>query len=119
MDGNKILDCEIAVCPPSVNHYWVAAGKRRYLSKRAKDFIALVALFVKPHKTTARLGLDITFHFPDRRTRDIDNHLKAVLDALVKARLCVDDEQFDVLHVKRGSVVKGGLVTLKVIELGV
>lgn len=114
---NELLCCEIATCPPSVNHYWVANGKARFLSKRAKDFIKLVAVFVKPHRSTARLKLDVTFHFPDRRTRDIDNHLKAILDALVKAGLCVDDEQFDELVVKRGSVMKGGLVILKVSEV--
>lgn len=118
MSVEPLLECEIHSVPPSVNHYWVSAGKRRFLSAKAKQFIQLVSLFVRPHKTTARLSLDITFHFPDRRCRDIDNHLKAVLDALVKAGLCVDDEQFDELHVRRGNVVKGGLVCLKVVELG-
>lgn len=117
MRVKELLCCEIATCPPSVNHYWEASGKARYLSKRAKDFIKLVSIFVKPHRSTARLKLDVTFHFPDRRTRDIDNHLKAVLDALVKSGLCVDDEQFDELIVKRGNVVKGGLVKLTVSEV--
>ena len=113
----SLLNCEIAMIPPSVNHYWVAAGKRRYLSQRAKNFQKIVSLFVKPLKSTARLKAEITFHFPDRCTRDIDNHLKAVLDSLVKCGLCEDDEQFDELLVKRGNVVKGGLVKIKVVEV--
>lgn len=113
----SLLNCEIAMIPPSVNHYWVAAGKRRFLSERAKTFQKIVSLFVKPHKSTARLKAEIIFHFPDRRTRDIDNHLKAVLDSLVKCGLCEDDEQFDELLVKRGDVIKGGLVKIKVVEI--
>ena len=112
-----LLECEVPICPPSVNHYWMAKGKARYLTRQAKDFIQLVALLVKPHRSVARLRLEATFHFPDRVRRDIDNHLKGLLDALVKAGLCVDDEQFDELEVKRGSVFKGGKVILKVVEL--
>lgn len=111
-----ILDCEIATVAPSVNHYWVATGKRRFLSKRAKDFHKVVSMFVKPHKSTARLQIEITFHFPDKRSRDLDNYLKGTLDSLVKAGLCVDDEQFDKLIIDRGNIVKGGLIKIRVTE---
>lgn len=112
-----ILNCEIATCPPSVNHYWVASGKKRYLSDQAKMFHALVRVLVPAKQTEARLKLDVTFHFPNHQTRDIDNYLKATIDSLVKCGLCVDDEQFDVLVVKRGNVVRGGLIKIKVLEL--
>ncbi|MBJ8474369.1 RusA family crossover junction endodeoxyribonuclease [Acinetobacter bereziniae] len=111
---NVILECEIATVPPSVNHYWLSSGKKRYLSDRAKAFHRIVKHIVPSHKTIARLKLEVTFHFPDRRTRDIDNYLKATIDSLVKCGLCVDDEQFDELIVKRGNVIKGGLIKLKV-----
>lgn len=114
---NQILKCEIAVTPPSVNHYWLASGKRRYISAKGKAFQQIVALFVKARGSTARLKMNVIFHFPDRTRRDIDNHLKALLDSLVKAGLCVDDEQFDEIVVKRGNVVKGGLVELEVWEI--
>ncbi len=114
-DGETIiLSCEIATVPPSVNHYWLSSGKKRYLSDRAKAFHRIVKHIVPSHKTIARLKLEVTFHFPDRRTRDIDNYLKATIDSLVKCGLCVDDEQFDELIVKRGNVIKGGLIKLKV-----
>lgn len=113
----RILKCEIAMTPPSVNHYWVANGKKRFLSARAKQFIQVVKLLVKPKRSVKRLKLDATLHFPDKRVRDIDNHLKAILDALVKSGLCVDDEQFDEIVVKRGNIVKGGLVELEVWEM--
>ncbi|MFW2152828.1 RusA family crossover junction endodeoxyribonuclease [Acinetobacter gyllenbergii] len=113
-EENVIFNCEIATVPPSVNHYWVAAGKKRFLSNKAKAFHRIVKQLVPAHKTIERLKLEVTFHFPDRRCRDIDNYLKATIDSLVKCGLCVDDEQFDELIVKRGNVIKGGLIKLKV-----
>ena len=92
-------------------------GKKRFFSTGGKKIKKLVGLFVKPHKSTARLKAEITFHFPDRRCRDIDNYLKATIDSLVKCGLCVDDEQFDELIVKRGDVVKGGLIKITVHEI--
>lgn len=112
-----ILDCEIATIPPSVNHYWVASGKRRYLSDKARDFHDVVSMLVPRINTAARLKLEVTFHFPNRLRRDIDNYLKATIDSLVKCGLCVDDEQFDELIVRRGDVVKGGLIKIKVLEI--
>lgn len=115
---NFILSCEVATYPPSVNHYWVKSGKRFVLSDKAKAFHMIIKALIPPLQTEARLKLEVTFHFPNYQTRDIDNYLKATIDSLVKCGLCVDDEQFDELVVKRGEVVKGGLIKLKVMELG-
>lgn len=113
-----ILNCEIGLIPPSVNHYWMASGKKRYLSNQARQFHEVVRLIVPAHRTTSRLKLDVTFHFPNKQCRDIDNYLKATIDSLVKCGLCVDDEQFDQLIVHRGNVIKGGLIRLCVSEIG-
>jgi len=112
-----ILNCVIPAVPPSVNNYWVGTGRTCKVSDRGRDFHDLVAMNVPQLFTTSRLKLDVTFHFPNNQRRDIDNFLKATIDSLVKCGLCVDDEQFDVLHVKRGNVVKGGLIKLKVLEI--
>ena len=113
----QILNCEIASTPPSVNHYWVASGNKRYLSSKAQHFHALVRILVPAVMSKARLKLEVIFHFPDKRIRDIDNYLKATIDSLVKCRFCKDDEQFDELVVKRGNVIKGGLIKLRVWEI--
>ncbi|WP_228292546.1 RusA family crossover junction endodeoxyribonuclease [Acinetobacter pittii] len=97
--------------PPSVNHYWMANGKRRYISAKGKAFQKMVGLFVKAKHSPCRLKMSVVFHFPDRMRRDIDNHLKALLDSLVKAGLCLE------IIVKRGNVIKGGLVELEVWEI--
>lgn len=116
-DEKVILDCEICAVPPTVNHYWEKSGRGFKLSDKARDFHDLVSMLVPQINTGERLKLDVTFHFPNRLRRDIDNYLKSTIDSLVKCGLCVDDEQFDELIVRRGNVIKGGLIRLKVSEI--
>jgi len=56
---------------------------------------------------------------PDRRKRDVDNILKALLDALTHAGVYEDDSFIDDLRVVRGAVIKGGYcrVVLSQIEV--
>ncbi|WP_410487301.1 RusA family crossover junction endodeoxyribonuclease [Acinetobacter lwoffii] len=115
--GKVILDFNLPAIPPSVNHYWKKSGRGFKLSDEARDFHDLVSMLVPPTRTAARLKLEVTFHFPNRLRRDIDNYLKATIDSLVKCEFCVDDEQFDELIVRRGNVVKGGLLKIKVMEI--
>lgn len=115
---NQVLHCEIAATPPSVNHYWERAGRGMKLSDKARNFHAVVIALIPALRLTSRLKMEVTFHFPTHQKRDIDNHLKATIDSLVKCGFCEDDEQFDELHVKRGNVIKGGLIRLKVWEIG-
>lgn len=112
-----LLEIEIPGVPPSVNHYWMSNGKRRYLSAKALSFIKLVVGRIQPQNSVARLSIDLEFCFPDRRVRDLDNFLKGTLDSLVKAGLCEDDSQFDRISVSRGEVIKGGLTRVRVNEL--
>ncbi|HCM31812.1 MAG TPA: hypothetical protein DIC32_10090 [Acinetobacter radioresistens] len=87
------------------------------LSDKARDFHAVVIALIPALRLTTRLKLEVIFHFPTHQKRDIDNHLKATIDSLVKCGFCEDDEQFDELIVKRGAVVPGGMISLKVWEL--
>lgn len=64
-----------------------------------------------------KLPLQITFCAPDKRKRDLDNLLAAeknFLDGISQA-LCIDDQHFEPITLKRGDVVKGGLV---IVEIG-
>lgn len=112
-----ILDAEIPLIPPSVNTYWRSNGKRRFVTPTGVKFKKDMGYWVKPVLSDKRLKAEITFHFATKRLCDIDNYLKATLDALVQNGLCLDDEQFDELHVKRGEIIKGGLIKIKVTEL--
>lgn len=116
-DEKQVLFCEVAATPPSVNHYWERNGKGMKLTDRARQFHAVMMALVPALRLSSRLKLEVVFHFPTKQKRDIDNHLKATIDSLVKCGFCDDDEQFDELIVKRGAVVKGGLIRLKVWEL--
>lgn len=117
-DKNQVLFCEVAATPPSVNNYWerTKTGGMK-LTDRARQFHAVMRVLIPALRLTSRLKLEIIFHFPDEQKRDIDNHLKGTLDSLQKCGFCEDDEQFDTVIAHRGSVIKGGLIRLKVWEL--
>lgn len=107
--------------PPSVNTYWrygrLANGRRMHMiSKKGRVFAGEVAGLVSTPPLTCRLAVQITLCPPDKRKRDIDNYLKATLDALTKAGAWEDDEQIDWLSVKRGAVVKGGKAVVQIAE---
>lgn len=107
--------------PPSVNTYWRANGKRRFISKAGMDFKASVQDYVINQKIpklgTARLRMDIVICPRSRRVFDIDNLLKAILDALMDAGVYEDDSQVDDLHIVRGQPVKGGAAVVVIEEI--
>lgn len=112
-----ILDEEIPLSPPSVNTYWRANGKRRFVSDRGVKFKQDMAYWVKPVMSDKRLRCHLVLNMPTKRRFDIDNFTKVIFDSLVQNGLCLDDEQFDELHIYRGEVIKGGLIKIKVEEI--
>lgn len=96
--------------PPSVNHAWGQNGSRKYLKKSGHEFRQKVSEAVQDAgaRVEGRLAVFITLHAPTRREYDIDNRIKAVLDALQCAGIFDDDEQVDVLWVMRDKIEKGG-----------
>lgn len=104
--------------PPSVNHYWGTRGKIRFIGAEGKAFrqATNVAWYATREQGfgNARLVVSVVAYPPDRRKRDLDNILKAALDALTHARAYEDDSQIDRLIVDRGEVRKdaGLLITI-------
>jgi len=99
--------------PPSVNHLWRRVGHRTLLSRGGRAFrrsvqAVLSARNVRP--IAGRLAVTIDVHPPDRRRRDLDNALKALLDALQHGGAYHDDAQIDDLHIRRCACVPGGRV---------
>lgn len=89
--------------PPSVNHLFVTRGRRRFKSPEYRAWLAaavpLLAALVRPE----RLPVEITVLVLGKvnNSRDLDNLLKPLGDAVVRARVIPGDS---VKHVRRWSV---------------
>lgn len=109
--------------PPSVNHYWRRVGNRMLISKSGRAYRREVAARVtifgfKDDPLVGRINASFTAHPPDRRRRDLDNLLKAMLDALEHAGVYHDDSQIDSLTIDRGEIVRGGSVNAYLYSVG-
>ena len=104
--------------PPSVNNYWERSrhGGMR-LTDEARTYKKLIKWMLVAKKLgkplEGRISAKLTVYPPDRRRRDLDNVLKAVLDAMEGA-VYIDDSQIDVLVIERGRVIKDGKVTVDI-----
>lgn len=107
--------------PPTVNTYWRRRGSTYFVSKSGERYRRDVALIVRQQRLklnlSGRLAIKIIAEPPDKRRRDLDNILKAPLDALTHAGLLIDDEQFDEINIVRGLPVPGGRLGIKITEL--
>lgn len=98
--------------PPSINTYWRKSPRGMYITKEGRTFRQKVAEIVAERNAmkfgASRLFVSMRVSMRDKRRADIDNRIKAMLDALVHAGVFDDDSQVDTLYVTRGPVVKGG-----------
>lgn len=113
--------------PPSTNRIWrnvaVHGKPRTLLSEEGRRFRSRVGqqcadCHLWGMRLDSRLRVEVQAFPPDLRARDLDNVLKATLDALTHAGVWLDDSQIDLLSVERAQVVKGGelRVTISVKE---
>ncbi|UOF81561.1 endodeoxyribonuclease ruS [Bacteriophage sp.] len=98
--------------PPSVNSYRTIYRGMMRLSKEGRAFKAAVADYVVEYRVPklgdAKLKVTMVLFPRDKRKIDIDNRIKAVLDALEDAGVFNNDFQVDHLEIIRGKPVKGG-----------
>lgn len=103
--------------PPSMNSYWRSVGGRVLISKDGREYrehIQALALSLKwPKFHAARVTVEIEAWMPDRRRRDLDNLLKAVLDSLTHAGVWNDDSQIDDLRIVRAPHI-GGMLKVRI-----
>ena len=108
--------------PPSVNGYWRNINGRTLISAKGRAYKRAIARLVKwnhaAKKLQGRLAVLVILHPPDKRKRDIDNSMKALLDSMQAAGVYLDDSQIDRLVIERGEIKKGGaaIVTIKEID---
>ncbi len=99
--------------PPTVNTYWRHVGPRVLISEAGRAYRATVQGLVlesrirRVIRAEKRFSVAIDAHPPDYRRRDIDNILKALLDALTYAGVWDDDSQIDHIDIRRKDVTSG------------
>jgi crossover junction endodeoxyribonuclease RusA len=107
--------------PPTINSYYghkpikkrvinyIKAAGKQYRQDVEKAIVEQVGYM----HLDDRLFVEVVLHPPDERKRDLDNYMKALLDACTHARLWFDDDQIDQLHIYRGRKKAQGSVTLR------
>ena len=108
--------------PPSINRYYRHVGYRTLISREGRTFRRNVCALLGgggPRKPPVggRIALCMDPFPPDHRRRDLDNIQKPVLDALQHAGVYEDDSQVDLLMTRRGGVVPGGRLAVRMTEL--
>ena len=99
--------------PPTVNSYYSKTQRGIYISRKGREFRDMCAELCNEQNAYGlllpdRLQVDVILYPQDNRRRDLDNYMKALLDALTIAKVWEDDEQIDNLNIHRGIKVQGG-----------
>ena len=104
--------------PPTVNHFFGYAGKRKYLKKEVHEFRRIVTerAIEAQAKISGRIAIFVALYAPTKRKYDLDNRIKALLDALEHAGVFLNDEQIDFIWVVRREVVTGGLCKVVLVQ---
>lgn len=108
--------------PPSENTYRRVVPNRQgpVMSRKGRSYKATACGIIRANRynreLAGRLEVEIMLRPPDRRKRDIDNTLKALLDAMQAGGVYLDDSQIDSLHVQRCEPVKDGMVWVEITE---
>jgi crossover junction endodeoxyribonuclease RusA len=112
--------------PPSTNRIWrnvVTGGKPRTLlsedGRRYRSDVGTQCMIsrINAKQLSGRLEVSMIAYPPDNRSRDIDNLIKACLDAMTHAGVWVDDSQIDILSIRRGGIKKGGAMAVTFSEI--
>ena len=106
--------------PPSVNRYWRTFQGRMIISAEGRSYRKAVADQVLIQRGAkhyeGKLRVTIEAWRPDRRRRDLDNLLKAVLDSLTHAGVWADDGLIVDLRIYWADSI-GGMLKVKVSEI--
>ena len=101
--------------PPSINGYRACVRNRLITSKRGRDYLIAVQTAMDELKLSNEMiekpvMIHLTIHPRTRAKFDVSNYLKAYEDALVKCGFLEDDHWIEYSGIKKGEVIKGGLL---------
>jgi crossover junction endodeoxyribonuclease RusA len=110
--------------PPSVNNYYAVVRGRNILSRKGRAYKALAADLValarlrlgKSQPLAGPVKVEIEVYPPNNRVRDLDNLLKATLDAVCTGGAFQDDSQIVDLRIRKLENTKDGKVVVHVSE---
>ena len=81
--------------PPSLNTYYVCVHKRKVLSKKGREYAALVKKLAVENRFDVGIDCEVFVEIklapPKNGIWDGDNYTKAIFDALTKAGVWTDD----------------------------
>lgn len=105
--------------PPSVNQWKTPFKNRAILTRKGREYRTAVAVSMTENRLSGemlsqRLKVTLTLNPPTARRYDVDNFSKSLFDALTHCGFWVDDEQVDVLVVRKGQKTAGGNVEVSV-----
>ncbi len=109
--------------PPSVNRYWRHTKQgNTFVTKEGKAYRDEAGWLARRAMTGRRafaclVALHLEAYPPDFRARDLDNTLKAMLDALERAGVYDNDYQVADLRIVRREVRPGGMVRATITPL--
>lgn len=108
--------------PPSVNTYYAVVRGRKILSKKGREYkketFSLIAESGSANRAmTGRLQVAVRLTPPDRRSRDIDNYCKALLDAITNAGVWGDDSQIKRIVIDMAEPAKPGMAEVSITAL--
>jgi crossover junction endodeoxyribonuclease RusA len=107
--------------PPTVNTYYGTNGHRRFIYKEGIAFRQrVVEEWQRLHgkQLDGAVRMKVTLHGRDARKYDIDNRMKALLDAMQEAGVFLNDYQVNDLHIVRGEIIRpAGQCVVEIVEM--
>ncbi|MBQ9419809.1 MAG: RusA family crossover junction endodeoxyribonuclease [Synergistaceae bacterium] len=106
MDSEReLLRIELEGLPPSVNHMYMDARRRRFRTLECRNYQDHVVEEIKSRWNkpmfTGRVALKVKLTTNNRRRWDLDNRLKALQDCLEMAEVIKNDSQIDLILISR------------------
>jgi crossover junction endodeoxyribonuclease RusA len=118
MDLDEGIDFTVS-WPPSLNNYYARTRYGVHIKKKGKEYRELIAQDLQEQVGVLTcidepVFVSAILYPPTNRVWDLDNHMKALQDALTVNGFWDDDNLVAQLLLYKGEVIKGGKVKLHI-----